>query len=1196
MAEERIDSIIDIPAIKKEFEQVLAMINQLGDAIKSTGAPTGAGAFGDSLAQRKAAMKDLQSQTEAMIQADKKLETQIQSTVTTAKEAVGVNERVAAAIKQYTGSLDENIKLQIQYKAQIEDIKQRQKDLEKNFTGTAGAIKNYEERMTSLVRQEQEVKSASQELNTVIRNQVKEVNAAGNSLNELRAQLNQVTAFRNGLDIGSKDFQDAQAKVSALTEKIKALEAAGGDFRRNVGNYTGALQTMQKALEETRQKLDAAKTAEGENGATVQQLTKELELLEQVVGRQNAGFTSLAMEVRQSERALATMFAEGMGGTEAFKEMQLQVAKAKQELVEFNEQQKLFSSQTPVISATTVAVKGLAGAYATGIGAVSLFSDGNEKIEKELNKLVAIMTIMQGLKEVNELLEKRTAIAQIFSTAATKAQTAAMTLYTYVTEGATLATKALRTALISTGIGAIIVLLSSFSDKLGELKEKTEGETGALRDFEAALDDIKDGLKGELDIIDLNLKRDSERVKQRGGNEREIAALTKKSLEDRVAANSKAVFAIIKQEADLQDEIARLSKIGGKEANETIKKLNEDQSKLRAERNKLNEDTVKTDFEMQVNAEKEKTRIADEARKSEKSRREATIVDLEREADAFKATSEDETKSYAQRIAALDAFYKKQKEITSQKTSNDLSQPNLTSGERAKILAEQRKTEESQEREHQKSRTKLIEAEETKRMDIKLKVFEMEKNLEKKRNDDLVKNDELSLNTRLTALQNSTKIEQELIEQQYEVRKKKAKGNADDLFLIDKEKENELLLLALKTNEQITEITKQEAEKQKKAKEDLRQFEVKEANDVNALLNAEASKAYAKDVIALNKSLAEKKISIEEYNKQREKLDEDFAEKSLRNQIKNAKALFDLAIDGSAEKYNLQKQISDLEIQLDDKVTAKKLKNREKLQAAEKKLVDESINLITSLVEGGYDKQKNALQDQIDVIDKNKQADIDRIQSSTLSEQEKADKIKIIEAKAQADKEQLQKKQRELDIKKARFDRDKAIFEIVINTAKAVVEALPNVPLSILMGAIGAAQIAAILAKPIPKFEKGTSSSPEGLAITDEKGPEMYVEPGGKTYLGSDKGPTLRYLKRGTRVIPHDEVNKLMLQSMVKSTADSLSPESDNSTAKAVNGLRDAIYQQTGELSRVYKKQKAPRVNLIVNGDWSAYIRKSVTD
>jgi hypothetical protein len=57
--------------------------------------------------------------------------------------------------------------------------------------------------------------------------------------------------------------------------------------------------------------------------------------------------------------------------------------------------------------------------------------------------------------------------------------------------------------------------------------------------------------------------------------------------------------------------------------------------------------------------------------------------------------------------------------------------------------------------------------------------------------------------------------------------------------------------------------------------------------------------------------------------------------------------------------------------------------------------------------------------------------------------------------------------------KQAQNDKALALFQAAVSTARAITEALPNIPLSIFVGIAGALQIAAIASRPVPKFEKG---------------------------------------------------------------------------------------------------------------------------
>jgi len=93
-------------------------------------------------------------------------------------------------------------------------------------------------------------------------------------------------------------------------------------------------------------------------------------------------------------------------------------------------------------------------------------------------------------------------------------------------------------------------------------------------------------------------------------------------------------------------------------------------------------------------------------------------------------------------------------------------------------------------------------------------------------------------------------------------------------------------------------------------------------------------------------------------------------------------------------------------------------------------------------------------------------------------------------------------------LKKKQAERDKAqaIFNITLSTAQAVIAALasvpPNVPLSIAVGAIGAAELALAIATPIPAFESGTPFKKDsGMAIVGEKGQELVNLPRGSQVL-----------------------------------------------------------------------------------------------
>lgn len=172
-------------------------------------------------------------------------------------------------------------------------------------------------------------------------------------------------------------------------------------------------------------------------------------------------------------------------------------------------------------------------------------------------------------------------------------------------------------------------------------------------------------------------------------------------------------------------------------------------------------------------------------------------------------------------------------------------------------------------------------------------------------------------------------------------------------------------------------------------------------------------------------------------------------------------------------------------------------------------LSSELQGLFFDLFTNDIERQKNTIQDEIDLLEQIKQKDIEVENSRVQTTQERADAIAVIEARAASKKQQLELKQRQLDQQKARFDKARAVAEIVQSTTLAVVNALTQVKtlgpgaiaLAAIIGAIGAVQIARVLAQPIPRYKDGTQNHPGGLAVVGDGGRSEGIElPDGTVY------------------------------------------------------------------------------------------------
>jgi hypothetical protein len=134
--------------------------------------------------------------------------------------------------------------------------------------------------------------------------------------------------------------------------------------------------------------------------------------------------------------------------------------------------------------------------------------------------------------------------------------------------------------------------------------------------------------------------------------------------------------------------------------------------------------------------------------------------------------------------------------------------------------------------------------------------------------------------------------------------------------------------------------------------------------------------------------------------------------------------------------------------------------------------------------------------------------------------------------------EDAEKRRNEIANRENQAKKKQAIFNIAIDTAQAILSIWAQVPkvdfgisataLSIMVGALGAAQIGAIAAQKIPQYFKGTDNHPGGLAlINDGKGAnykETVVTPDGKIRQFSGRDVMID-APAGTQVFTHDQWN-----------------------------------------------------------------------
>ncbi len=184
------------------------------------------------------------------------------------------------------------------------------------------------------------------------------------------------------------------------------------------------------------------------------------------------------------------------------------------------------------------------------------------------------------------------------------------------------------------------------------------------------------------------------------------------------------------------------------------------------------------------------------------------------------------------------------------------------------------------------------------------------------------------------------------------------------------------------------------------------------------------------------------------------------------------------------EKQITENEIAQSKIRIDNTKNEVAEKERIRNESIDRisRYEQEAADLISTLVIAQNTREKNAIQDQIDLNEKKKNQKIDAISKEIISEEEKAAKIKIVEATAQAERERLELRQRKLDQERARFEKNLGIMQLIIQIGIALAKQQYEA------AALATVALVKAIATPIPKFKHGKNNDYEGAAYVDDGG------------------------------------------------------------------------------------------------------------
>jgi hypothetical protein len=882
--------------------------------------------------------------------------------------------------------------------------------------------------------------------------------------------------------------RDALTKLTGESIKFgKAAITLGGQIKQNAAETLKAKEALanyQKTLQDTNTGTD-----------TTEKKTK-----------------SLKAQLRELKAELSALEGAGLDGTAAFEKLAIEAGALEDQIGDTNERVKVLASDTFKFDAAVGAVKGLAAGFAIAQGAAAAFGVDSEDLNKTIARTQGALALLTGLQEIATLVTgqgaTKIALQNIFmkeKIVTTTAAAGAVGTLTVAEEGAAVATLAtkksldlLKIAIAGTGIGLLVigltVLYQIYQRNAAATKAFEDAQNSANAELAKSKILIKELSDEQLDLNEQLLVSQG-KLSQSTADKNKIDRDTNKKI---IGDIRQLVVERIKQD----DAIKAQQKV--------VEDLQKKQSGFAANE----QQSIRKSTELRLKAAIEQLAISTQLRNKlttdikaisnanvEAANTNKTIIDI----DANKQASQDAIDNANKAREANNKLI----EDRLKAELNGLKVLELANGESTQNKIDQAKKEAEIETANAKA---SITNAKLRASTIELIDAQLAEKIEQINLDATTKaiSEEVKLLEAKRVLGTAT-IEDEIASanKTFEIEKTKLQALID----VNKASAADLELLTANNVKKIQDIKNKGIQEEFNLR--VQAFELQKMlgsttlEDELSLIRARAEaelNANASSNSSLEVKESNKKAIIAKTDKQI--TDAKVVEANKRIDIENAEAQAAVTLGTStfSQRVKLiedegQKQINSLDKKLmsEEEYNAAVVKinadTTAKLNAEQDARVDKAFEVagaVLSSFQSINEISQIASEQRINDITASSDAELEAINNSDQLER---DKIKQREALAKRTQAKINQEKQ----KQALKDKALAIFEVGINTASAIVKTGSQlgypaaIPFQIAAGLVGAAQLAAILATPPPKFEKGGEvggkrHSEGGTLIEAEKG------------------------------------------------------------------------------------------------------------
>lgn len=383
---------------------------------------------------------------------------------------------------------------------------------------------------------------------------------------------------------------------------------------------------------------------------------------------------------------------------------------------------------------------------------------------------------------------------------------------------------------------------------------------------------------------------------------------------------------------------------------------------------------------------------------------------------------------------------------------------------------------------------------------------------------------------------------------------------------------------AVKTGEDVSLIRDKYAKKKQDLLEEHASQQILLIADNAAAEQKVRDQQYQTDMLDLKKQLAQKLITEKEYAEEEYRITVDYARKTAEAAIDALEMQLKTDNLSAEDRAKISEQLQKLKAELAQKeaeAEIKAIKDVDKAEEDSKKkriknlkkwlqTASDVIGAIGDLVGTVYDGKIEKIEKEQDANDEAYDREMDRTQqlaeNKIITEEEAEARKRAAKDKTEARNEELERKKAALAHKQAAWEKATSASQAGIATALGIMQVwaspgtfIQHMIQSAVVGALGAFQVATILATPIPAYAEGTKSKeghPGGTALVGDGGKHEVVTYAGQVWLTPDI-PTLVDLPRGAQVFP--DVESMDLPTFLSPTlAPSYFSNADSFTRKTI--------------------------------------------